>query len=62
MEHKEEEIQWECSTSISMEAIEPETFKEAITRPNGHLWIMSDIYEVIIFFQEMHGFRPIEVS
>ena len=38
MEHKDDEIQWACSTSIHTDAGEPETLKEAMTRPNGHLW------------------------
>ena len=38
VEHKDDKIQWACSTSISMDAGEPETLKEAMTRPNGHLW------------------------
>ena len=32
--------------SIYMDAGEPETLKEAITRPNGNLWKISAIYEV----------------
>ena len=38
MEHEDDEIQWACSTSISTDAGEPDTLKEAMTRPNGHLW------------------------
>ena len=37
VEHKEEEIQWACSTSISTDAGEPETLKGEMTRPNGYL-------------------------
>ena len=46
MEHKDDKIQRACSTSISTDAGEPETPKEAMTRPNGHLWKMSTISEV----------------
>ena len=35
-----------CSTSISTDNGEPETLKEAMTRPNGNLWKMSVISEV----------------
>ena len=35
--HKEDEIQWACSTSIYTNAEEPETLKEAMIRPNGNL-------------------------
>ena len=49
MEHEEDEIKWACNTSISTDAGEPETPKEAMTRPNGNLWRMSAIYEVNIF-------------
>ena len=38
VEHKKYEIQWACSKSISTYAGEPETPKEAMTRPNGNLW------------------------
>ena len=46
VEHEEDEIQWVCNMSISTDVGEPETLKEAITRPNGYLWKMSVIYEV----------------
>ena len=46
VEQKYDGIQWTCSTSISVEAGEPETLKEAMTRPNGHLWKISAISEV----------------
>ena len=36
-EHKYYEIRWACITSISTDAGEHETLKEAITRPNGDL-------------------------
>ena len=32
--------------SISTDSGEPDTLKEAMTRPNGHLWKMSSISEV----------------
>ena len=34
--HKYDEIQWACSTYISTDAGEPDTLKEAMTRPNRH--------------------------
>ena len=37
VEHKEDEIQWLCSMSISVDIGDPETLKEAMTRINGHL-------------------------
>ena len=46
VEHEEDEINWACSTSISRGTGEPEAFKEAMTRPNIHLWVMSAISEV----------------
>ena len=55
VEHEEDEIQWTRNTSISTDAVEPKTFKEEMTSPNGHLWIISGLTEVIIFFQERHG-------
>ena len=33
-EHEDDEIQWVCITSISTDSGEPETLKEAMTRPN----------------------------
>ena len=51
VEHKYDKTQWACSTSISTESEEPKTLKEAMTRPNGHLWKMSTISEVIFFYQ-----------
>ena len=38
VEHKYDKIQWACSTSIYTYDGEPETLKEAMTSPNGHLW------------------------
>ena len=38
MEHEEDEIQGVYNASISTDSGEPETLKEAMTRPNGHLW------------------------
>ena len=49
MEHKDHEIQWECSTSIFTEYGETETLKEAMKRPKGHLWKMCAISEVYNF-------------
>ena len=49
VEHKEDEIQWTCSMPNSTDSREPETLKEAMTRPNGYLWKMSSISEVHIF-------------
>ena len=46
VEHKDDKIQWACSTSSSMDAGETETLKEAMTRLNGNLWKMSAISEV----------------
>ena len=37
VDHKDDEIQWACSMSISTDAGEPEILKEAMTRPNGNL-------------------------
>ena len=37
IDHEDEKIQWACSTSIYTDDGEPETLKEAMTRPNGHL-------------------------
>ena len=37
VEHKDGKIQWAFSTSIYADAREPETLKEAMTRPNVHL-------------------------
>ena len=44
VEHKEEEIQWVCNMSISVDIGDPETLKEAMTRTNGHLWKLSRTY------------------
>ena len=41
VENEDDEIQWACSTSIYTDAGEPETLKEAMTRPNGNLWKIS---------------------
>ena len=49
VEHKDGKIQWVYSTSISAYAGDPETLKEAMTRPNGNLWKMSEISEVKSF-------------
>ena len=46
VEHKDENIQLTCSTYISKGAGKPKTLKEAIMKPNGHLWKMSTISEV----------------
>ena len=46
VEHEEDEIQWECSTSIYTDAGEPQTLKEAMKRPTGNLCKMLEIYEV----------------
>ena len=46
IDHEDEKIQWACSTSIYTDDGEPETLKEAMTRPNGNLWKMSAILEV----------------
>ena len=46
VEYKEDKIQWACSTSISMDPVEPNTLKESMTSPNGHQWKMSTISEV----------------
>ena len=46
VEHEDEKIQWSCSISISKGAEELETLKEAMTRPNGHLWKKTVISEV----------------
>ena len=45
LEYKDEKIQWACSTSISTDAGKLDTLKEAITRPNVHIWRMSTISE-----------------
>ena len=50
VEHKDDEIQWACSTSIYTDTGEPENIKESMKRPNVHLWIMSAISEVNDFF------------
>ena len=34
VEHKDEEIQWDCSTSISTDTGEADTLKEVMTSPN----------------------------
>ena len=47
VENEDDKIQWECSTSISTDAGEPETLKEAMTTPYGHLWNMSAFYLTI---------------
>ena len=49
VKHENDEIQWACSTSISTNAGESETLKEAMTRPNVHLCKMSSISEENIF-------------
>ena len=38
MEHEYGKILWACSTSIYTYTGEPDTPKEAMTGPNGHLW------------------------
>ena len=47
VEHKYDKIQWACSASIYTASGEPDTPKEGITRPNGNLWKMSAISEII---------------
>ena len=49
VEHEDDEIQWACSMSISTDSGDPETLKEALTKPNGHFWKMSAISEVSNF-------------
>ena len=49
MEQEYNKIQWACSMSIYTASGEPETLKEAMTRPNGNLWKMSEISEVKSF-------------
>ena len=36
--HKDDKIQWDCIMSIYMDAGEPETLNEFMTRPNENLW------------------------
>ena len=61
VKHKEDEIKWMCSIYISTEAGEPETLKESTTRPNGHLWKMSAIYEVNNFLSRK-AWIPTKIS
>ena len=56
VEHKDDEIQWVCSPSISMDSGEPDTLKEALTRPYGYWWKVSAISEVNNFYKERSGF------
>ena len=56
MEHEYGKILWACSTSIYTYTGEPDTPKEVMTGPNGHLWKMSAISEVEFLFQERLGF------
>ena len=49
VEYEEDEIQWGGSTSTSMDAVEPDTLKEPMTKPSGNLWQMSEISEVKTF-------------
>ena len=49
VEHKDDNIQWTCGTSIYTYAGEPENLKEAMTIENGHLWEMSAILDVKMF-------------
>ena len=46
VKQEDDKIHRACSTSTSMGAGEPETLKEVMTMPNGHLWGVSAIYEV----------------
>ena len=46
VENKEEDISRACNTSLSMDAGEPKTLKEEMSRPRRNLWKMSDISEV----------------
>ena len=46
IEHEEDDIQWTCNMSISMNSREPNTIKETMSRPNGNLWKMSAISTV----------------
>ena len=56
VEHKDDKIQWEYNMYISIDTGEPETLKESMTGPNGHLLKFPAISEVKIIFQERHGF------
>ena len=51
MEHEYDKIKWALSTSIYTNNGEPKTLKEAMTRPNGHLWKISAISEVKFFYK-----------
>ena len=60
--HEYDKIQCSCITSIYMDTGEPETLKEGMTSPNGHLWEISVISEVKQIYQERPGFRQREAS
>ena len=62
VEHKYDKIKWACRTSIYTDNGEPENLKEAMTRPNGPLWKMCSISELIFFYQVRHGFQQREAS
>ena len=52
MEHEYDKIQWNCNTYISTDSGQQETLKEAMTRPNRHLWEMAAISEVKHFLSK----------
>ena len=52
MKHEYDKIQWYCNTSISTDSGQQETLKEAMTRPNRHLWKMAAISEVKRFLSK----------
>ena len=61
VEHKDDEIQWACSTSISTGAGEPDTLKEVMTMPNGYLYKISEISEVNHFLSRK-AWIPTKIS
>ena len=52
MKHEYDKIQWYCNTYISTDSGQQETLKEAMTRPNRHLWEMAAISEVKHFLSK----------
>ena len=61
VEQEEYKIQWACDTSISIDAVEPETLKESMSIPYVHLCKMSAIYEVN-GFMSINSWIPIKRS
>ena len=62
VEHRDDEIQWACSTFIYTDAGYHETLQEAMTSPNEHLWKISAIYEANTFLSRKAWIQTKRIS